>query len=157
MKDQKYRDTQRDICTRFCISFLFDHSNNFVFCSIELQFNWVLEQFWMNENLYSITLILFFFFEGEILWSPESVFLPPFHLFESFLSHFSHVLHLFFPHKAKIACLGECILFPVSPFFRERGEFLDLKRCQYLTSEDFCSLTAQQIEAIIDTPIPETW
>merc|ERR1711953_186897 len=39
--------------------------------------------------------------------------------------------------------------------FRDRGEFLDLKRCQYL-SKSFCSLTAQQIEAIIDTPIPET-
>ena len=153
MKDQKYRDTQRDICTRFLYKFFIWSFQQFRFLlhwtSIQLSSRAILDEWELVLNNFNLV-----FFEGEILWSPESVFLPPFHLFESFLSHFSHVLHLFFPQKQRSR-----ELFPVFPFFiyRERGEFLDLKRCQYLTSEDFCSLTAQQIEAIIDTPIPETW
>ena len=134
----------------FCISFLFDHSNNFVFCSIELQFNWVLEQFWMNENLYSITWVFF------LRWDPlksRKCFSTTFSSFWKLFKPFFPCTPLIFPTKTKIAWVISCFSF----LYRERGEFLDLKRCQYLTSEDFCSLTAQQIEAIIDTPIPETW
>merc|ERR1711953_462718 len=63
------------------------------------------------------------------------IFIPKESLYDALPQRSSHTLRNFVQEK-----------------FREHGEFLDLKRCQYLTSEDFCSLTAQQIEAIIDTP-----
>ena len=102
MKDQKYRDTQRDICTRFLYKFFIWSFQQFRFLlhwtSIQLSSRAILDEWELVLNNFNLV-----FFEGEILWSPESVFLPPFHLFESFLSHFSHVLYLFFPHKTKIA------------------------------------------------------
>jgi len=66
------------------------------------------------------------------------IFIPKESLYDALPQRSSHTLRNFVQEK-----------------FREHGEFLDLERCQYY-SKDFCSLTDEQIEAIIDTPMPET-
>ena len=99
MKDQKYRDTQRDICTRFLYNFFIWSFQQFRFLlhwtSIQLSSRAILDEWELVLNN------LGFFSEGEILWSPESVFF--YHLF-IFLKAFYAIFPMYstyFSHKNK--------------------------------------------------------